>query len=59
MPIAAEGVDVVQATHDLHAALDADHCLLLQEGRLIEEGKPGDVLTDSTLRQVWDFPEAP
>ncbi|MGP3989731.1 zinc ABC transporter ATP-binding protein AztA [Streptomyces sp. 3N207] len=56
---AAEGVTVVQATHDLHAARESDHCLLLQEGLLIEEGKPREVLTDSTLRRVWDFPEAP
>lgn len=55
---AAEGVTVVQATHDLNAARESDHCLLLQDGRLVEEGKPRDVLTDSALRRVWDFPEA-
>ncbi|MBO8191480.1 metal ABC transporter ATP-binding protein [Streptomyces oryzae] len=55
---AADGATVVHATHDLGAARESDHCLLLQNGRLVEEGKPGDVLTESALRRLWDFPEA-
>ncbi|MGI5350521.1 zinc ABC transporter ATP-binding protein AztA [Streptomyces sp. CA-250714] len=51
---AAQGVTVVQATHDLEAARQSDHCLLLQGGRLVDEGKPGDVLTDSALRRIRD-----
>lgn len=54
--IAADGGTVVQATHDLSAALDADHCLLLQDGRLAAEGVPADVLTDEELKRAWHFP---
>ncbi|WP_369199793.1 zinc ABC transporter ATP-binding protein AztA [Streptomyces sp. PU-14G] len=56
---AAEGTTVVQATHDLTAARQSQHCLLLQDGRLEAEGTPGEVLTESALRRVWDFPETP
>ncbi|WP_433226116.1 zinc ABC transporter ATP-binding protein AztA [Microtetraspora malaysiensis] len=40
----AAGATVVQATHDLDAATRADHCLLLDEGRLAAEGPPALVL---------------
>lgn len=53
---AAEGVTVVQATHDLGAAREADHCLLLRDGRLMAAGRPDAVLTAGALQQVWDFP---
>lgn len=43
--LAATGVTVVHATHHLEAAARADHCLLLEAGRLIAAGSPGDVLT--------------
>ncbi|WP_016905778.1 zinc ABC transporter ATP-binding protein AztA [Streptomyces xiaopingdaonensis] len=55
---AADGAAVVQATHDMAAAGSADHCLVLQQGRLVAEGAPRDVLTDDRLRQVWGLPEA-
>ncbi|UNS99823.1 metal ABC transporter ATP-binding protein [Streptomyces tubbatahanensis] len=51
--VAADGTTVVHATHDLAAAKESDHCLLLVDGRLIGEGKPRDVLTDSALRAFW------
>ncbi|MCA2182121.1 ABC transporter ATP-binding protein [Nonomuraea glycinis] len=41
----AAGVTVVHATHDLPSALRADHCLLLDDGRLVAEGPPHSVLT--------------
>ncbi|UNZ16084.1 zinc ABC transporter ATP-binding protein AztA [Streptomyces sp. 891-h] len=50
---ATQGVTVVQATHDLDAARASDHCLLLGDGRLVGEGRPDDVLTDSALRRLW------
>ncbi|MDJ1132176.1 zinc ABC transporter ATP-binding protein AztA [Streptomyces iconiensis] len=55
---AADGVTVVQATHDLVAARQADHCLLLRDGRLVAQGAPDVVLTDEALRHIWDFPVA-
>jgi zinc/manganese transport system ATP-binding protein len=41
---AAGGVTVVLATHDLAAAGRADHCVLLEEGRLVAQGPPESVL---------------
>ncbi|MGV9503379.1 zinc ABC transporter ATP-binding protein AztA [Streptomyces sp. NPDC003642] len=51
--LVADGVTVVQATHDLEAARAADACLLLQNGRLTGQGRPEQVLTTSALTQVW------
>ncbi|WP_176955359.1 hypothetical protein [Sinosporangium album] len=44
---------MVQATHDLAAAREADHCLLLKDGRLALEGPPSAVLTERILAKVW------
>ncbi|SCK47486.1 MULTISPECIES: zinc ABC transporter ATP-binding protein AztA [unclassified Streptomyces] len=49
----ADGVTVVQATHDMTAARRADHCLLLDQGRLAATGPPATVLSDATLVRVW------
>ncbi|MBD0417863.1 metal ABC transporter ATP-binding protein [Streptomyces sp. TRM S81-3] len=51
--VVADGVTVVQATHDLEVARAADACLLLQDGRLAEQGHPDQVLTTSALARVW------
>ncbi|WP_253773977.1 zinc ABC transporter ATP-binding protein AztA [Goodfellowiella coeruleoviolacea] len=49
----AAGRTVVHTTHDLDEALRADHCLLLNAGRLVAQGAPADVLTEDTVRAVW------
>ncbi|MBQ0826146.1 zinc ABC transporter ATP-binding protein AztA [Streptomyces tagetis] len=51
--LVADGVTVVQATHDLDAARAADRCLLLRDGRLAAQGHPDRVLTPSTLTDLW------
>nr|WP_254399482.1 zinc ABC transporter ATP-binding protein AztA [Streptomyces sp. AC602_WCS936] len=51
--LVADGVTVVQATHDLQAARSADACLLLRDGRLAGQGHPDGVLTTSALAEVW------
>ncbi|MBR7671462.1 zinc ABC transporter ATP-binding protein AztA [Streptomyces daliensis] len=51
--LVADGVTVVQATHDLKAARSADSCLLLRDGKLVGQGPPKRVLTTETLAQVW------
>ncbi|MEV8319785.1 zinc ABC transporter ATP-binding protein AztA [Streptomyces sp. NPDC059900] len=51
--LVADGVTVVQATHDLEAARAADACLLLQDGRLAGQGHPDHVLTTSALARIW------
>ncbi|MGV9392502.1 zinc ABC transporter ATP-binding protein AztA [Streptomyces olivaceus] len=51
--LVADGVTIVQATHDLRAARSADACLLLREGALAGRGHPADVLTTSALAGLW------
>ncbi|CAL9333192.1 Manganese transport system ATP-binding protein MntB [Streptomyces sp. enrichment culture] len=51
--LVADGVTVVQATHDLTVARTADACLLLQDGRLAGQGHPEQVLTTSALARLW------
>ncbi|MEG8280433.1 zinc ABC transporter ATP-binding protein AztA [Streptomyces sp. AHA2] len=51
--LVADGVTVVHATHDLEMARAADACLLLQDGRLVGQGRPEQVLTTSALSRVW------
>ncbi|MER6770864.1 zinc ABC transporter ATP-binding protein AztA [Streptomyces bacillaris] len=51
--LVADGVTVVQATHDLAAARAADVCLLLREGRIAGQGRPDEVLTPSSLTRIW------
>ncbi|MBQ1088935.1 zinc ABC transporter ATP-binding protein AztA [Streptomyces sp. B93] len=51
--LVADGVTVVQATHDLQAARTADACLLLREGRLAGHGHPDQVLTASPPAPSW------
>lgn len=51
--LVADGVTVVHATHDLEAARAADACLLLRNGHLAGQGHPEQLLTASTLAQIW------
>lgn len=48
------GVAVVAILHDLNlAALFADRIVLLQGGRIVGEGNPGQTITDETLANVF------
>ncbi|MEU9351969.1 zinc ABC transporter ATP-binding protein AztA [Streptomyces griseoloalbus] len=51
--LVTDGVTVVHATHDLEAARSADACLLLRDGRLVEQGHPEQVINPSTLARIW------
>ncbi|CAM5341067.1 MULTISPECIES: zinc ABC transporter ATP-binding protein AztA [Streptomyces] len=51
--LVADGVTIVQATHDLEVARAADACLLLREGRLTGQGRPDQVLTTASLTRIW------
>ncbi|MFR9773546.1 zinc ABC transporter ATP-binding protein AztA [Nocardia sp. SC052] len=46
--VGAQGVTVVHATHRHEDALRADHCLLLQDGRVTGNGDPRTVLRGPT-----------
>ncbi|TCP54244.1 zinc/manganese transport system ATP-binding protein [Tamaricihabitans halophyticus] len=50
---AAAGATVVQVTHELTDAANADHCVLLSEGRVLDTGAPSAVLTEDALRTAW------
>ncbi|MGW4234563.1 zinc ABC transporter ATP-binding protein AztA [Streptomyces sp. NPDC004980] len=54
--VAAGGVTVVQATHDLDVAGRAAHVVLLREGRLDGSGAPGAVLTDAAVDRIRRLP---
>jgi iron complex transport system ATP-binding protein len=46
---------VVAALHDLNlAARYADRVLVLSRGRLVQDGRAGDVLSPAILREVWE-----
>jgi iron complex transport system ATP-binding protein len=46
---------VVAALHDLNlAARFADRVAVLSRGRMVEQGRPAEVLSPSLLREVWD-----
>lgn len=52
--LTGEGYSVVLVSHDSHLSVrHADRILLMQSGRLLADGKPGDVLTESLLSQVY------
>ena len=51
---ASEGLTLVAAMHDLTlAAHYADRVLLLDEGRVVADGVPGDVLTEHALHEHY------
>ena len=51
---AARGVGVVAVMHDLTFAAQADACVLLADGRLRAEGRPGDVLRPDLLSPIYE-----
>jgi len=57
--LAAQGLAVLLSTHDPdHAFSISDRVALLDRGRLIEQGRPQEVLTPERLRQVYGVPVA-
>ena len=48
------GTTIVMVSHDINlAALYADRILLLKDGRIVDQGRPSDVLTYETLETVY------
>ncbi len=51
------GLCVVAVLHDLNLAADTcDRLVVLSHGRLVTEGRPGEVLTADRVREVWGVP---
>jgi iron complex transport system ATP-binding protein len=52
--LAADGVAVVAVVHDLNlAAAYADDLIVLDRGRIVANGAPGDVMTNALLSEVF------
>lgn len=49
-----DGLTVIGAMHDLNmAALYFDRLILLKDGRIFADGRPDEVLTEDTIREVF------
>jgi iron complex transport system ATP-binding protein len=49
----AAGHSVVSVLHELHLALQADHLVLMADGRIVHTGAPADPATHDALRRVF------
>jgi iron complex transport system ATP-binding protein len=49
----AAGHGVVSVLHELHLALQADHLVLMADGRIAHSGAPGDAATHAALKRVF------
>jgi iron complex transport system ATP-binding protein len=50
----ARGFTVMAVLHDLNlAALFADRIVLLDQGRIVADGAPAEIITDAMLEQVF------
>lgn len=55
--LCAQGYLIIQATHDPNHALQyADQVLILQEGELVANGVPKEVLTENQLEELYRVP---
>ncbi len=51
-----QGMTLIMAIHDLHlAAQYADQMAILNEGELVQHGPPTSVLTEETIKAVWNI----
>ena len=51
---AAQGAGVVLVLHDLAQAMNrADRVLVLDGGRLVADGSPGEALSEAVIARVW------
>jgi len=49
----AAGHSVVSVLHELHLALQADHLVLMADGRIVHQGAPHEPATHAALQQVF------
>ena len=54
-----QGTTVLLITHHLNLASEfSDHILLLRQGQVVADGTPQEVLNESTLSSVYEWPVA-
>lgn len=51
--LVAEGATVVSVLHELGIALQSDHLIVVQEGRVLHQGPTADARTHAALEQVF------
>lgn len=52
----SQGIGVICTLHNLNlAAQFADRCLIIDQGRLVADGRPAEVFTEETLSNVFDL----
>jgi len=64
--LAKVGMTMIVVTHEMHFAREVgDHLVFMDEGRVVEQGKPADVLerpkeerTQRFLRRTLELPES-
>jgi len=64
--LAKDGMTMIVVTHEMHFAREVgDHLVFMDEGRIVEQGKPADVLerpkeerTQRFLRRTLELPES-
>jgi iron complex transport system ATP-binding protein len=49
----AAGHSIVSVLHELHLALQADHLVLMADGRIVHSGAPADASTHAALKRVF------
>ncbi|MFZ2623626.1 MAG: Fe(3+) dicitrate ABC transporter ATP-binding protein FecE, partial [Propionibacterium sp.] len=50
-----QGTTIVAVLHDLNqAARYATHLIAMKQGRIVAEGTPREVVTEQTMREVFD-----
>lgn len=54
--LARDGMTMVVVTHEIHFALDvADRVIFIDEGRIVEEGSPSELLFNPQTQRLQDF----
>jgi iron complex transport system ATP-binding protein len=51
--LCSEGRGVVSVLHELNIALQADHLLVMDQGRVVHEGASGDAATHEAMKSVF------
>lgn len=53
--VKSRGITVLMAIHDLSLAFQFDRVILIKDGKILGDGKPENILNDSSLQRVFDI----